>query len=121
MEGFALAFIVLAFVSFPADASDLQVLCEGNDLSGWVKCEENHVLHIATAKYGRDSDIMCEGVNSSAMCGMHDVYDIIRPVCEGKQRCDSFIVNRENLGTIEKCKHVNIYLKMFTGCIPFCD
>lgn len=95
------------------------MLCEGNDLSAWVKCKDNHVLHIATAEYGRESKIMCQSANSSVKCDMQNVYDVIRPVCEGKQRCDSFIVNRENLRKVEKCEHVNIYLKMITGCSKF--
>jgi hypothetical protein len=87
-----------------------------------VKCNEhNHVLQIEKAEYGRSRTIFCQenDANSTRMCGMKDVTEIINPLCENKQKCDSFVVNASNLGQLEKCRYVWKYLLMTVECGKF--
>ena len=50
---------------------------------------------------------------------MKDVIEVINPLCENKQKCDSFAVNAINLGQLEKCRYVWKYLLMTVECGKF--
>ena len=82
-------------------------------------------MQIETANFGRDDAITCQPVyeeqneNSTKDCGLKNVKEIIRPFCEGKQRCDSFIANTANLGEPEKCRNVRKFLRMYVECGKF--
>lgn len=93
--------------------------CDGFELSQLAKCKDNHGIRVASAKYGREQEIMCQDENSTRICGMKDVHDIISPLCDGKQKCDTLIINTANLGEVEKCQNVKKYLIMHIECRKF--
>jgi hypothetical protein len=94
-----------------------------------VKCrKENHGIQIQSAEFGKASRIMCQGdeyshgeksENNTGICRAKDVKEIIRPFCDGKQKCDSFIVNTANLGEPEGCRNVRKALRIYIECGKF--
>ncbi|CAB3986633.1 hypothetical protein C0Q70_16001 [Paramuricea clavata] len=123
MARFGVAVIVFSLLVFSTDASEPPlVFCDGYDISQLAKCKDNHGIRVDSAKYGRDQDIMCQpdvkDENSTRICRMKDVHDIISPLCDGKQKCAPLTINTTNLGEVEKCpQNVKKYLIMHIECL----
>ncbi|XP_046848367.1 L-rhamnose-binding lectin SML-like isoform X2 [Xenia sp. Carnegie-2017] len=118
------AIVLLAFSSVEAEIK-YKYTCEGDDISRWIECSNiEYGIQIESAKYGRATkDICAKGRSKNDTlrnCPMENVYYPIASICDGKTKCDSFIVSDKNFATTS-CEDVFKYVTLRYECFPFCD
>lgn len=94
--------------------------CEGDDISRWIECSNiEYGIQIESAKYGRATkDICAKGRSKNDTlrnCPMENVYYPIASICDGKTKCDSFIVSDKNFATTS-CEDVFKYVTLRYEC-----